>query len=366
MTEASQARAAGSLARGPSLPGWAARGLAGLLFAGALGLPWLATWQGVLQRPAPEVPAPEVVQYRPELVLVPGGRFRMGSSQAERERVAKTLPEDQKKLLDDEHVHDAEVGPLYACQTEVTLGQWKAVVGTSPNDCQYGCEDRHPVANVSWSDACRFMIELTRRENEVLRLRGAPELTPCYTEEGEGCAWTNRTCTGFRLPTETEWEYLARAGTTTAYFFGDDPAEFCKYGNGADQAAKREHPDWTVLDCDDGFVGLAPVGTFAENPWGLFDVHSNVWEWMWDWYAAELSPKASERGFAGPDEGETRVLRGGSFGSGPGGLRAAVRGGYQPTFRSPDTGFRCVRGGPQQRVHEDRRFELPRPPPSWR
>jgi len=87
------------LSAGPSLPGWATRGLAGLLLVGAVGLPWLASWQGVMRRPEVErvVRAPELVQYRPELVLVPGGKFRMGSSAAERAAFARELPEAGKQ-----------------------------------------------------------------------------------------------------------------------------------------------------------------------------------------------------------------------------------------------------------------------------
>ena len=339
------------------MPGWAARGLAGLLFVGALALPWVATWQGVLARPGPAQVAPELVQYRPELVLVPGGRFRMGSSQAEREKFKQGLPEKLHSQFDDEHEHDAEVAPLYVCRTEVTLGQWKAVMGTSPNECSYGCDDVHPATNVSWNDACHYMVELTRRENEVLRAAGGPELTPCYEQTGDTWTWKDPTCTGFRLPTETEWEYFARAGTSTAYFFGADPKDMCKYGNGADLAAKARYPErdqpeeyGPMFACDDKFPDLAPVGSFPEDPehpWGLHDVHGNAWEWVWDKYAAELDPKASALAYAGPAAGDMRVLRGGSFWDRPGGLRAALRFRFPPSDLLLYDGLRCVRGAPQ-------------------
>lgn len=332
------------------MPGWAARGLAGLLLAGALTLPWVATWQEVLRRPEPAQVASELVQYRPELVLVPGGRIRMGSTLAEREKFKQGLPEKLHSQFEDEHSHDAEVAPFYVCRTEVTLAQWKAVMGGSPVDCPYKCEDNQPATNVQWHDACHFMVELTRLENEVLRVRGEPELTPCYEWTGETCIWTDPACTGFRLPTETEWEYFARAGTTTAYSFGDDPKDMCKHGNGGDLTAKREHPEWDepdeygpMFDCDDKYPDLAPVGSFAENPWGLHDVHGNAWEWTWDWYAAELDTKASALG----DAGVSRVSRGGSFGDWPRRLRAAFRLGSQPTVQVPSVGLRCVRGAPQ-------------------
>ncbi len=339
------------LSAAASLPGWAARGLAGLLFVGALALPWVATWQGVLARPGPAQVGPELVQYRPELVLVPGGRFRMGSSQAEREKFKQGLWQRMGWQHEDEH--DAEVAPLYVCRTEVTLGQWKAVMGTSPNDCNFGCLDDHPAANVTWNDACHYMVELTRRENEVLRKRGASELTPCYEQTGDSWTWTDPACTGFRLPTETEWEYFARASTSTAYFFGDDPKDMCKNGNGGDLAAKAKHPYWNpqdrdgpMFDCDDKFPDLAPVGSFTENPWGLHDVHGNALEWVWDWYGTEA--KATALGYAGPAAGTQRVLRGGSFKNGSQWLRAAFRVWNLPSDLDRGVGLRCVRGAPQE------------------
>jgi formylglycine-generating enzyme required for sulfatase activity len=311
------------------LPVWAARALAGLLLLGAVGLPWLATWQGALRYEAPAANAapPKEVQLRPELVELPGGSFLMGS------------PPGEVGRRDDEKQHPAEVAPFAMCRTEVTLAQWEAVMGTRPNDCAYGCGDSHPVQRVSWEDAIRYLNRLTDRENEALP---GERRTRCYDET----TWAlDRACTGYRLPTEMEWEYAARAGTTTAYSFGDDLKELCEYGNGADQAAKRKRSDWTVNEqCDDGYADLAPVGRFEPNRWGLFDMHGNVLEWVWDWYGAY--PDRASVGYAGPTGGERRVLRGGSFGSEPWGLRSSLRGWDGPTGAGGFIGFRCVRGSP--------------------
>jgi formylglycine-generating enzyme required for sulfatase activity len=270
--------------------------------------------------------APVEVQLRPELVELPWGTFWMGS------------PEGEAGRGDDEKRHRAEVGPFAICRTEVTLGQWQAVMGTRPNNCSYGCADEHPVQNVSWEDAIRYLNRLTDRENQK---RGASDQwTRCY-EEGTW-AW-NQACTGYRLPTEAEWEYAARAGTETAYSFGDSAKDLCTYGNGADQSAKRKHLDWTVNEaCDDRAEDLAPVGRFKENPWFLYDMHGNVWEWAWDWYGPY--PDQAPRGYAGPDSGRERVLRGGSFGNGPWGLRSSVRVRFVPSNTVELWGFRCARG----------------------
>lgn len=150
------------------------------------------------------------------------------------------------------------------------------------------------------------------------------------------------------MPTEAEWEYAARAGTTTAYSFGDTPIDLCRYGNGADKSVTMKHADWDVnTACDDGYADLAPVGRFQANRWGLFDMHGNVYEWVWDKHGTY--PERSGVGYAGPTTSESndnhrRVLRGGAFDVMPAGLRSAYRISLLPTETSRDTGLRCVRG----------------------
>ncbi len=336
------------------MPAWATRGLAMLLLVGAVGLPWLATWRGVLQRP--EIPQivnePTFTQYRPELVLVPGGKFRMGSTARERETFASPLPESLRSSMDDEDEHGAESAALYVCRTEVTRAQWRAVMGEMPEACALGCSDDHPVSYVNWDDACRFMIALTGQENAVRHQRGESPLTDCYRLDEERCTWSDPTCTGFRLPTETEWEYVARAGSTTAYSFGDDPANMCKHGNGVDLSSNSRYPErdratefGPAFDCDDGQPDLAPVGSFTANPWGLYDIHGNVSEWVWDWYSPRYKPTGVGN-YAGPSGGTYRILRGGSFGSRPRGLRSATRIWSAGSIRDVSYGLRCVRSGP--------------------
>ena len=145
------------------------------------------------------------------------------------------------------------------------------------------------------------------------------------------------------MPTEAEWEYAARAGTATAYSFGADATNACDYANGMDRAAKRKYPAWTVNEaCDDKFADLAPVGHFDPNPWLLYDIHGNVWEWVWDWYGEYQEAPAKD--YAGPTRGRERVVRGGSFNSEPWGLRSSYRDVDLPSDAFGVIGFRCARG----------------------
>jgi formylglycine-generating enzyme required for sulfatase activity len=176
-----------------------------------------------------------------------------------------------------------------------------------------------PAVDVSWYDAVEFCNRLSRRE----RYR------PCYRQYfGRWvCNWH---ADGYRLPTEAEWEYACRAGTTTRYSFGDDPGRLERYA----WFDKREGP--------------YEVARKAPNPWGLYDMHGNVWEWCWDWYkpysVRSVRRWSHLRDFFLP---RWRVVRGGSFGFPPGGLRSARRVFGRPVFRFGVNGFRCVRVPPQ-------------------
>jgi formylglycine-generating enzyme required for sulfatase activity len=147
------------------------------------------------------------------------------------------------------------------------------------------------------------------------------------------------------LPSEAEWEYAARAGTATSRYWGDDPGErdACRFANAADQTVKEKFGWSPVLSCRDGFVFTAPVGSYESNVWKLRDMLGNVWEWVEDcWHESYAGAPGDSSAWI--EEGcPRRVLRGGSWGNGPGSLRSADRDGYGPEFRSGDAGFRVAR-----------------------
>ena len=129
--------------------------------------------------------------------------------------------------------------------------------------------DEHPVVNVSWNDAVAFCKWLSRKEGKT-----------------------------YRLPTEAEWEYACRAGTTTRYYSGDDPETLAKVGNVADATAKAKFANWKyTIKASDGYVFTAPVGQFTPNAFGLYDMHGNAWQWCADRYGKEyyaMSPQMTQ------------------------------------------------------------------------
>jgi formylglycine-generating enzyme required for sulfatase activity len=213
---------------------------------------------------------------------------------------------------------------------EVTQDQWQKVMNNNPSyfsECGSDC----PVENVTWYEALEFANELSRRAG----YSKCYQLSGCSGRAGEGMVCATATfagtdCDGYRLATEAEWEYAARAETTTRWSFGDDETLLEQYAWFDGNSQGQTHP----------------VARLKPNPWHLYDMHGNVWEWCWDWYGPY--PAGAQEDPVGPDAGEYRVLRGGSFFFRAGFLRSAVRSGDQPEVRFGGIGFRCVRSSRHQ------------------
>ena len=287
-----------------------------------------------------------------KLVLIPAGEFKMGSGESAEATAAffnKTYGKDLLKasFFADEHPqHRVRITkPFYLGTYHVTRGQFRQFVkdtgyktgaekGKNPGafgwdsdkkefgfNAKYswrnaGFEqtDEHPVVYVSWNDAVAFCKWLSKKEGK-----------------------------SYRLPTEAEWEYACRAGTTTRYYSGDDPETLAKVGNVADAAAKAKFPDWKyTIKANDGYVFTAPVGKFKPNAFGLYDMHGNAWQWCADWWA-DYYAKSPADDPTGPDTGDGRVLRGGSWLLGPRDSRSARRRGSAPGLRGDGAGFRVAR-----------------------
>lgn len=214
-----------------------------------------------------------------EFVLMPAGTFTMGSE-------------------DERPVHQVTISqPFYLGRYTVTQAQWVAIMRKSPSTFQ---GEHHPVESVSWEEVQEFIRWLNARE---------------------GGQW-------YRLPTEAEWEYAARAGSVTRYSFGDDEGQLSKYAWYTANAGGTTHP----------------VGQLRPNAWGLYDMHGNVWEWVQDWHRAYTAGPARDP--QGPSLGPGRVMRGGGWTDSAESCGSAFRTHGIPDHRHDSLGFRLLKTVP--------------------
>jgi formylglycine-generating enzyme required for sulfatase activity len=228
------------------------------------------------------------------MVWIPAGEFTMGSPIDEAGRDGDEGPETRVVIP-----HGFWMG-----KCEITQGEFQAVMGKHPSNARG--DPNCPVEKVSWYDAMQYCAQRTQQEQLAAKLP-------------EGCA--------YRLPTEAEWEYACRAGTTTRYCYGDDKGEF-RLGEYA----------WFVRN---GNSMTHPVGSLKPNAWGLYDMHGNVWEWCFDRWQSIL-PGGSITNIPVASEGSLRVARGGSWLYEGKACRSANRDDYGPSNRCSDVGFRVV------------------------
>jgi len=222
-----------------------------------------------------------------KLRLIPAGEFTMGS------------PGTESYFSKYETQHRVSIAkPFYLGETEVTQEQYQKVMGKNPSEFK---GPQNPVEKVSWADAVEF----------------CGKLSAMPAEKTAGHV--------YRLPTEAEWEYACRSGTTTAYGFGDDASRLGDYGWFRSNSSRSTHP----------------VGEKKPNAWGLYDMHGNVWEWCQDWYGYYPSGAATDP--TGATSGSIRVYRGGSWFYFARDCRSANRRGHAPGIRPIGLGFRVFR-----------------------
>ncbi len=219
-----------------------------------------------------------------EFVLIPSGSFMMGAHESEKFSTAEK-PRHKVKISK----------AFYIGRYEVTQEQWMAIMGSNPSEFQ---ARKKPVENVSWDDVQEFIRKLNRKEG------------------------TDR----YRLPTEAEWEYAARAGSEDAYCYGDDAEQLHEYA-----WYKENSGDKTQI-----------VGKLKPNAWGLYDMHGNVFEWCQDWFDEKYYDNSPSSDPDGPSSDALRVLRGGSWSHVAWRCRAAARYWSNPDARLDYYGFRLV------------------------
>lgn len=275
-----------------------------------------------------------------EMVWVEPGRFTMGS------------PSSEPGRYDDEVQHRVELTEgFYVGTLEVTQGLWSSVMGSPPASGQelkgYSLSSSdYPVVYISWCDAVLFANALSLRDGLTPAYRLPSGFSSSMVDDAcnskSGSVSWDRSADGYRLLTESEWEYAARAGSAHRYAGTSRDSEMCRYGNVFNPSSKSAFGfDWESFSCEDGHAALAPVGSFEANAWGLYDMSGNVWEWCWDWYGEY--PQDASVDPSGPRSGSYRVLRGGSWRNRPAGLRTADRSGDNPDYDSNFLGLRLSR-----------------------
>ncbi|MCL2186859.1 MAG: formylglycine-generating enzyme family protein [Treponema sp.] len=271
-------------------------------FIGALG------WQ--IEKPKPEQtvttspsPSPSSHKIPANFVHIKGGTFMMGS------------PENEPDRLDVETQHQVTVSSFYMCKFTVTQKEYREVMEKNPSGFK---GDNLPVENVSWFDAIEYCNMLSQKEG----------LNPVYIIKGTTVTWNRKVngsleTSGYRLPTEAEWEYACRAGTTTAYNTGSN---------------FNDNTGWFYSNSGNS---THSVGQKPANAYGLFDMHGNVYEWCWDWYGNY--PSGAQTDPMGAVSGTHRVARCGCWLISAEFTRSAARGYGSPDGRNIHVGFRVVR-----------------------
>ena len=215
-----------------------------------------------------------------EFVLIPAGEFQMGANDGR----------DNERPIHQVRISQS----FYLAKHLVTQAQWQAMMGNNPSNFKGG---NHPVETVSWDNAQEFIQKLNEKEGK----------------------------NSYRLPTEAEWEYAARAGSTAKYTFGDDESRLAEYA-------------WYEKN---SYSGTHPVGQLKPNDWGLYDMHGNVWEWVQDWHAEYTEESVTDP--QGPSSGSGRVIRGGGWSGGARNCRFTYRGDIKPSYHHYGLGFRLLR-----------------------
>lgn len=263
------------------------------------------------------------------MALVDAGTFLMGSA------------DDEAGREDDEGpVREVTIEKSFALgRTEVKRAQFAVFVAETGRRIDEGCwyidpesltwrsdperswtdpgfpqTDDHPVTCVNWQDAEAYAVWLSEKARKT-----------------------------YRLPSEAEWEYAARAGTVSGFFWGEEEDEGCAYANAVDLAAAGVYRAWKFMNCNDGFVYTNPVGHYAPNPWGFFDMAGNLWEWVQDCWNPSHEGASGDASPRLGGECRRRVIRGAAWDDEPEDLRAANRLSVFADRRYNTIGIRVVR-----------------------
>ena len=261
----------------------------------------------------------------PAMIVIAAGEFLQGASDADRSALAMERPLHRVRIpyvfaasttditVDDfRRFVDATGRNMTGC--DVYDGAWRRRAAASWLKPGFTQTPRHPVVCVSWADAVAYADWLSTKTGHT-----------------------------YRLPSASEWEYVARAGSPQAPALQGDPPGACADGNVADRSAERRFPGWNVFPCDDGFVYTAPVGSFRPNSFGLSDMFGNVMVWTADCWASNYDGAPSDGSARQTADCAEHELRGGSWFSPPGVVRVSYRNHFASDYRTSSVGMRLVR-----------------------
>lgn len=300
---------------------------------------WLAMFAGANANASNVGPFRQFEHFRDcdacsEMIALPSGNYMMGATEEE----FKGKDQYRYMYTDETPRHEVKVSSFSLAKFDVTRKQF-SIFANETGFREKGCHifngkewvtdpkadwrnpgfrqtDNDPVVCVSWDDAQKFIAWLNSKlPRAKMRI--------------------------YRLPTEMEWEYAARAGTSGATYWGNNPQDQCKYENTRDQSARALDITAPIADCTDGYIETAPVGSFRPNPWGFFDMLGNVQQWVEDCPNIGYRNPPATQGI-NSESCRARALRGASWASIPVGVRSAARGGTAPSVRESIFGFRLA------------------------
>lgn len=255
------------------------------------------------------------------MALIEGGTFTMGSPLNEAER------------YEDETQRQVTINSFYMAKTELTQEDYYSIMGRNPSENQ---DNNLPVENITWYDAIEYCNARSQKEG----------LTPCYTIKNSTVTW-DKSANGYRLPTEAEWEFACRANTKTPFSFGDyvedsDANCYNAYGYNNDASGS-----WV-----NNYLGhTVSVDSYNPNSNGLYNIHGNVAEWVWDWYGAYSEGSVSNP--TGPETGNFKIARGGGWNDMPKHIRSAYRSAFPADVHLYSIGMRLVRSAQMETTAVD-------------
>ena len=282
-----------------------------------------------------------------KLAYIPAGKFKMGSPKSEQDDLRKRYGDEVGRHVDRETQHEVEITKgYYIGVCEVTVGQFEKFVAAT----NYRPSSDQGKGGTGYNQSSKwFEVEgkqYTWRSPGVKQGPDHPVVNVGYDEAIAFCAWlTKREGKKYNLPTEAQWEYACRAGTKSRYSCGEDDGDLRDSANIADLSLKpfldpEQIKNWGFAPWDDGHPFAAPVGSFKANAFDLRDMHGNVREWCRDWYKHDEYERGNCKDPAGPLQGSSRCVRGGSWNRGPYSCRSAYRDEMDALYITFDVGFR--------------------------